>query len=309
MPTYVITDDTKSLCLAISGGETKNIDKDNAVVRVIPANTGLNTTAIDQLSIEHDGHFATRIPYNDVTVSGVSPSSVLDFRTKVLTILNNNSSGGGDMTAAVYDPAGYAAQVTVVDIQRTLNQAQALLASSGAAITAGQGYIIDNGGVLQLPTGISLMRVVGINLPAGAKGFSANAQAYVTALSTYVPCTYDVATNTARFDYLLWAGHISQAGGSAPTLDALNYNISGETPTFSYNSTGLYQIIFTGGKLISENSVAHFSFTYDGENQGFVVVTGGDLNTVNLFCYRGGGLSDDRLNNVYIQIRLVYTLN
>ena len=104
MPTYVITDDTKSLCLAISGGETKNIDKDNAVVRVIPANTGLNTTAIDQLSIEHDGHFATRIPYNDVTVSGVSPSSVLDFRTKVLTILNNNSSGGGDMTAAVTTP-------------------------------------------------------------------------------------------------------------------------------------------------------------------------------------------------------------
>ena len=53
------------------------------------------------------------------------------------------------MTAAVYDPAGYASQVTVVDIQRTINQAQALLASSGAAITAGQGYIIDNGGVAQ----------------------------------------------------------------------------------------------------------------------------------------------------------------
>jgi hypothetical protein len=201
MPTYVITDDTKSLCLAISGGETKNIDKDNAVVRVIPANTGLNTTAIDQLSIEHDGHFATRIPYNDVTVSGVSPSSVLDFRTKVLTILNNNSSGGGDMTAAVYDPAGYAAQVTVVDIQRTLNQAQALLASSGAAITAGQGYIIDNGGVAQLPTGISLMRVVGINLPAGAKGFDSVAEAYITALATYLPCTYDVGTNTISGTY------------------------------------------------------------------------------------------------------------
>jgi len=197
MPTYVITDDTKSLCLAISGGETKNIDKDNAVVRVIPANTGLNTTAIDQLSIEHDGHFATRIPYNDVTVSGVSPSSVLDFRTKVLTILNNNSSGGGDMTAAVYDPAGYAAQVTVVDIQRTINQAQALLASSGAAITAGQGYILDNRGVTQLPTGISFIRVRGINLRAGAKGFDSVAEAYITALSTYVPCTYDVGTNTA----------------------------------------------------------------------------------------------------------------
>ena len=202
-----------------------------------------------------------------------------------------------------------AVNIALRDIQRTLNQAQALLASSGSAITAGQGYIIDNGGVAQLPTGISLMRVVGINLPSGVKGFSANAEAYLTTLSRYVPCRYDVATNTAQFDYLLWAGHISQTGGSAPTLDALNYNISGETPTFSYNSGGLYQIIFTGGKLISDNSVAHFSFTYDGENQGFVVVTGGDLNTVNLNCYTSGALSDDRLNNAYIEIRLVYTLN
>ena len=40
-----------------------------------------------------------------------------------------------------------AVNIALRDIQRTLNQAQALLASSGAAITAGQGYIIDNGGV------------------------------------------------------------------------------------------------------------------------------------------------------------------
>lgn len=90
-----------------------------------------------------------------------------------------------------------AVNIALRDIQTNVNAAQALLASSGAAITAGQGYIIDNGGVLQLPTGISLMRVIGINLPAGVKGFSANAQAYVTALSAWVPCTYDVGTNTA----------------------------------------------------------------------------------------------------------------
>ena len=118
-------------------------------------------------------------------------------RKKVFAKHNSGSGGGGDMTAAVYDPAGYATQVTVRDIQTNVDAAQALLASSGSAITAGQGYIIDNGGVAQLPTGISLMRVVGIDLPAGAKGFSPNAEAYITALATWVRCSYDVGTNTA----------------------------------------------------------------------------------------------------------------
>jgi hypothetical protein len=235
-------------------------------------------------------------------LDGTSLTPEARVANNIVRISNEDGTAGTGFKMPMTD-------ISLRDIQRTLNQAQALLASSGAAITAGQGYIIDNGGVAQLPTGISLMRVVGINLPSGVKGFSPNAEAYLTTLSRYVPCTYDVATNTAQFDYLIWAGHISQTSTDAPTIDSENYNISGETPIFGYNSAGLYQIIFTGGKLISDNSVAHFSFTYDGENQGFVVVKGGDLNTVDLFCYKGGVLTDDRLNNVYIQIRLVYTLN
>ena len=201
-----------------------------------------------------------------------------------------------------------AVNIALRDIQRTLNQAQALLASSGAAITAGQGYIIDNGGVLQLPTGISLMRVRGINLPAGAKGFDPNAEAYITALATWVDCTYDVANNVAQFDYLLWAGHISQSSVGAPTVNNVGYNISGETPTFGYTATGDYTIVFTGDKLISAFAVKHYSFIYDGTSDGFVTVEGGDSNTAIIKCFRSGALADDRLDNAYIEIRLVYTL-
>jgi len=307
MPTYVITDDTKSLCLAISGGETKNIDKDNAVVRVIPANTGLNTTAIDQLSIEHDGHFATRIPYNDVTVSGVSPSSVLDFRTKVLTILNNNSSGGGDMTAAVYDPAGYAAQVTVVDIQRTINQAQALLASSGAAITAGQGYIIDNGGVLQLPTGISLMRVRGINLPAGAKGFDPNAEAYITALSTYVPCTYDVGTNTISGKYVIWAGNISQSSGADATIDYTSVNLLGETPVFNAQGSGQIFIENTVFSFPQHKTILFSPHVFLAPNLYSPSLTWNSGHELLLEMVKGDGTpADDIYNNTYIEISILF---
>ena len=177
MPTYVITDDTNSLCLAITGGETKNIDKDNAVVRVIPAGTGLNTTAIDQLSIEHDGDYATRMPWNDVTVSGVSPSSVSDFRTKVMTILNNNSSGGGSTAPITVD----------------LADAGVMLAGVPAFPVEGQVYLINGLGI----TGVDNIRTVGIlDVNTSDYVFNNNCEAYVTALGVYVPCTYDVATNT-----------------------------------------------------------------------------------------------------------------
>jgi hypothetical protein len=129
-----------------------------------------------------------------------------------------------------------AVNIALRDIQRTLNQAQSLLASSGAAITAGQGYIIDNGGVTQLPTGISLLRVRGINLPAGAKGFDPNAEAYITALAIYVPCTYDVGTNTAvvviEQEFL-----IVDIDGN-PTLTVLKNDTPSVTFTVEYVASG-----------------------------------------------------------------------
>ena len=220
---------------------------------------------------------------------------------------------GSELIRIVQGGANKKATVTQVktfgsaDIQTNVNAAQALLASSGSAITAGQGYIIDNGGVLQLPTGISLMRVIGINLPAGVKGLSANAQAYVTALSTWVDCSYDVANNVARFDYLLWAGHITQTGTTAPTINSTDYNISGETPTFGYTVEGEYTITFTNAKLISNLAVKPYSFIYDGAAQGFYTVVGSSNVEAIIKCFRSGLAADERLDTSYIEIRLVYT--
>lgn len=123
-------------------------------------------------------------------LDGTSLTPEARVANNIVRISNEDGTAGTGFKMPMTD-------ISLRDIQRTLNQAQALLASSGSAITAGQGYIIDNGGVLQLPTGISLMRVRGINLPAGVKGFSPNAEAYITALATWVRCTYDVGTNTA----------------------------------------------------------------------------------------------------------------
>ena len=137
------------------------------------------------------------------------------------------------------------------DIQTNINAAQALLASSGSAITAGQGYIIDNGGVAQLPTGISLMRVVGINLPAGAKGFSPNAEAYITALATYVPCTYDVGTNKIIGFYEIDFSMVDD--GVDFEAFVVGGNISGLTATITNYSGGgtdaLYEITFSSAIL------------------------------------------------------------
>jgi len=195
----------------------------------------------------------------------------------------------------------------------TVDLAQAYFSGSdiqNSSVIVNTDYVIISGITPVLPAGISRVKGKAVLDPSGNVVWDANdCQAWVTNLARYVPCSYDVATNTAQFDYLLWAGHVSQAGTNAPTIDQVNYNISGETPTFNYNTAGEYQIVFTGGKLISDNAVAYFSLIYDGENQGFVVVKGGDLNTAEIFCYKGGALTDDRLITAYIEIRLVYTLN
>ena len=213
------------------------------------------------------------------------------------------------MQKIYYDPLGFETSVLFTVQEISVETAQLSLSSPGTFqfTLEGQKVKIESG-TTTLPTGIGHIITTVTLSDALVYGYSQVAQAYVTALGVYVPCTYDVATNVAKFDYLLWAGYISQINTAAPTIDATSYNISGETPTFTYNSTGLYQIIFTGGKLISDNAVAYFSLIYEGDNQGFVVVNGGDLNTAEISCYRGGALTDDRLNNTYIEIRLVYTL-
>lgn len=189
----------------------------------------------------------------------------------------------------------------------SVDQTDAVDMESGATSfpVENQTYIIGTLGI----TGIGYIRTVGVvDHTTGNPIFSRNAEAWVDALSRYVPCTYDVATNTAGFDYLLWAGHVSQAGTSAPTIDLVNYNISGETPTLGYVSDGRYSIAFTSGKLVSADATKHFSFIYDGEAQGFYTIDGVSGTDAEIKCFRSGAYADDRLDRSYIEIRLVYTL-
>ncbi len=152
-------------------------------------------------------------------------------------------------------------------------------------------------------SGLDYVIISGRNMITGGK-----AECYITALARTVECQYKTSTNVIDFDYLIWAGHVSQVGVSAPAVDKTSYNISGETPTFGYTAVGDYTITVTGGKFISADAVAHFSVIYDGENQGFAVVQGSSNNEVILKCYRSAALADDRLSETYIEIRLVYTL-
>lgn len=286
MPTYVITDDTNSLCLAITGGETKNIDKDNAVVRVIPAGTGLNTTAIDQLSIEHDGDYATRMPWNDVTVSGVSPSSVSDFRTKVMTILNNNSSGGGSTAPITVD----------------LADAGVMLAGVPAFPVEGQVYLINGLGI----TGVDNIRTVGIlDVNTSDYVFNNNCEAYVTALGVYVPCTYDVATNVISGEVILWAGDVTQNGGGLdPTIDNTHINVFATDPTFTNLGAGEYRMEIPVSILSAAKFIPFSAIINIGSGTAVNTIYSADNRATIYSGTLGTGNQDSILNVTYVELKI-----
>jgi len=296
--TYIITDETTQIKIVASNGLEWNIDKDDCLVLKVPAKTKDNTTTKDKLYIGNDGQWPLQLFYDEVTVDGNTPSDIDDFEDMVNAILQNNGSGGS------------------ADLEDTITrvQAVALLDNGGADIELGKTYFInDIGATIPELQFIKLTPAYGKDSGDTIKIFSPNAEAYITALATYVPCTYDVGTNTARFDYLLWAGHISQSSGAGspygtPTIDSENYNISGETPILSYTNIGEYAIEFTGNKLVSSEAVKHFSYVFDGTSQGVYTVEGASSTSAVIKCYRSGALDDDRLANAYIEIRLVYTL-
>lgn len=290
--TYIITDETTQIKIVASNGLEWNIDKDDCLVLKVPAKTKDNTTTKDKLYIGNDGQWPLQLFYDEVTVDGNTPSDIDDFEDMVNAILQNNGSGGS------------------ADLEDTITrvQAVALLDNGGADIELGKTYFInDIGATIPELQFIKLTPAYGKDSGDTIKVFSPNAEAYITALATYVPCTYDVGTNTARFDYLLWAGHISQAGTSAPTINSTNYNISGETPTLAYDATGTFGILFTGNKLVSGDALKHFSFIYDTELQGFYTIEGASATAAVIKSARNGALEDSRLDHAYIEIRLVYT--
>lgn len=230
--------------------------------------------------------------------------------SKVDTIYKNSTRDSIVFTIsgrrhAIKDSTGSASLTPPANIVVTQADAEDMEVGTTTFPVENQWYTINTLGI----TGIAEIRTIGvIDNISGNGRFNPNAEAYVEALARYVPCTYDVTTNILQFDYLLWAGHISQAGTSAPTIISTNYNISGETPTFGYSAIGVYDMNFTGNKLVSGDALKHFSFIWNLELQGFYTIEGVSATAATIKSARNGALEDDRLTDAYIEIRLVYTL-
>lgn len=229
--------------------------------------------------------------------------------SKVDTIYKNSTRDSIVFTIsgrrhAIKDSTGSASLTPPANIVVTQADAEDMEVGTTTFPVENQWYTINTLGI----TGIAEIRTIGvIDNISGNGRFNPNAEAYVEALARYVPCTYDVTTNILQFDYLLWAGHLTQAGTAAPTIDQTNYNISTQTPILDYVSEGVYTITFSDDRLVDGTAVKHFSFIYEGGQQGFYTIEGVSSNIASIKCFRGGAAVDDRLNSAYIEIRLIYT--
>jgi len=294
--TYIITDETTQIKIVASNGLEWNIDKDDCLVLKVPAKTKDNTTTKDKLYIGNDGQWPLQLFYDEVTVDGNTPSDIDDFEDMVNAILQNNGSGGS------------------ADLEDTITrvQAVALLDNGGADIELGKTYFInDIGATIPELQFIKLTPAYGKDSGDTIKVFSPNAEAYITALATYVPCTYDVATNTISGSYILYAANISQTGASAPVVDLELVNIMGETPTFGYSgNAGEYRLDIVAS-LFPENKTRTYFNMINSSNATSIV------NGISVFAFRDSNTrmvvasgtiltnsADDLLNNTYIEVKV-----
>lgn len=165
----------------------------------------------------------------------------------------------------------------------------------------GQIYKITNLGI----TGIDHILSTGVKNPSNALLFDRDCKAWVTSLDRYVTCTYDVATNKINAEYVLWAAYLSQLSSNAPFIEHLVTNISGETPTLNYLTTGDYTIAFTLGQLITLfNCVTITQSYFDGNQQYIINGRALDLNTFSLQITKSGSLCDDAMFKNYIEIKI-----
>ncbi len=225
--TYIITDETTQIKIVASNGVEWNIDKDDCLVLKVPAKTKDNTTTKDKLYIGNDGQWPLQLFYDEVTVDGNTPSDIDDFEDMVNAILQNNGSGGS------------------ADLEDTITrvQAVALLDNGGADIELGKTYFInDIGATIPELQFIKLTPAYGKDSGDTIKVFSPNAEAYITALATYVPCTYDVGTNKINV-MLETVFRVTQTGTSDPTLEVMKNDLTGVTFTAGYVDPGKYNII------------------------------------------------------------------
>ncbi len=148
------------------------------------------------------------------------------------------------------------------DIQTTRTTCIALLATgggTGSSIVTGQGYIFDNVGSGGTPTGIKFIRIRGIDLLSGNKGFSDVAEAYITTLDTWVPCRYNVTTNVISGEPVLWAGDITEVAGLEPFIVNEHTNLFSASPSFAIEGTGKYRIEFPQNMFSLANYIPTFT--------------------------------------------------
>jgi len=197
------------------------------------------------------------------------------------------------------------------DIQTTRNACIALLATgggTGSSIVTGQGYIFDSAGAGGTPPGTSFIRIRGIDLPSGDKGFSDVAEAYVTVLDKWFDCDYNVVTGEISGDYLLWAGYLTQTGSSDPTVDSTVMNNLPEVPTFTYQGfTGKYWMVTATSLFDATKIVSIHTPIPNGDDfaSPYAYLIFGDSNNKTGFFTGQVALDyfDGLLNNTYIEFR------
>ncbi len=138
-------------------------------------------------------------------------------------------------------------------------------------------------------TGVTEVIISGRNMIQG----NSPAEALVTALGVYVPCTYDVATNKISCTYVLWSALMTY--GATISVTKLITNNSGETPTLSNDVDGVLDVIFTGGQLISEtNTFKDVTVFYAGSDLFTAIGRYLDTNTFEVTLTR---ISDNAIRN------------
>ena len=180
----------------------------------------------------------------------------------IVRVSNEDGTAGNGLKIALTD-------FSLRDIQTTRNACIALLASSGSAITTGQGYVFD-GLDGAIPTGISLIRVRGINTGGAVKAFSPNAEALVTALGVYVPCSYNVATNVVH--YTLTATLLFTGFASSGSYEVLENNLGVTFGTLAFGGDVWVIPLSASIANISDNKYVDVNVG-TSRNQLFISVT------------------------------------
>ena len=276
MANWIITDNGTLIQIEHEGLEVFNNPKSDTEIKIVRAKTGDNTSSVDKLYIGFDTSWPCQINWNDVTVDGVAPTDVDDFSDKVEVILNNVSTGGGladvddasDVTKAnitsgyrvwMQDPStadnyDISAYDFINAVTLTSAQAITLLASPNSIIVDSK-YKITSLGI----TGVTEVIISGRNMIQG----NSPAEALVTALGVYVPCTYDVATNKIQIQ-LTNKMFVSVDGLGGITIDSVvNNEWNGITFSATNTSGGTYlftpsqtlQTIFTAVSMHCEQII------------------------------------------------------